>query len=72
MLRMVPRCEPQTWTKSTSIPARSQKELLWINGIEVGEKNFRTAFVHTSCPARIISPPFWRDLVRTGYQAGWR
>jgi hypothetical protein len=63
---------PQLWIESTLISARSQKELLRINGITAGAKNFRTGFVHTSCPSRIISSPFWRDLVRTGYQVGRR
>jgi hypothetical protein len=35
------RCEPQTWIESTSISARSQKELLQINGITAGDKNLR-------------------------------
>ena len=34
---------PQTWIESTSISARSQKELLRINGITAGEKNFRAS-----------------------------
>jgi hypothetical protein len=32
----------------------------------------KESFIHTPCSSRIISSPFWRDLVRTGYQAGRR
>jgi hypothetical protein len=54
------------------IPARSKKITFRINGITASEKNFTRSFVHIPRPSRIISSPFWRDLVRTGYQAEWR
>jgi hypothetical protein len=53
--RRPPRPESlRKWIESTSIPARSQKELLRINGMTAGGKNLRTGFVHTSCPSLII------------------
>jgi hypothetical protein len=47
--------QPQTWTESTLIPTRSQKEMLRINGITAGEKILRTGFVHIPRPSRIIA-----------------
>jgi hypothetical protein len=54
-LRPLVCCQPQTWTESTLISARSQNEPLRINGIADGEKNPRTGFVHTPRPSRIIA-----------------